>query len=163
MKKILIVAILCLGLGFSSFAAETPVFKKGDKVLSFGTGFGGWGFPVEASFMYGLVDNTFKAPGLTFSIGGYFGTSFHKNYNLIMPGFRAQLNYTFVENLEVYGGLMAAFRIWNYSDNYNDKHGNGLWPGAYVGLRYYFTEKIGMYLETGYGITYGSVGVSFKF
>ena len=170
MKKIILVAILALGFAFTA-SAQTPVFQKGSKVGSIGVGFGSYGVPVELSMMWGVYNNVFGLDGLNSGVGVYLGFASYKenwgNYKyghtIFYPGVRGQLNYTFVNNLEVYAGLLLGFQIWMSDDNYLGDHGSGLRIGGYAGLRYYFNNKWAVYLEGGYGITNGTIGVSYKF
>lgn len=170
MKKIILVVILALGFAFSS-NAQTPVFKKGDKVANIGVGFGSYGIPVELSVMWGVYNNVLGISGLTSGVGIYLGiSSYNEKYytykyhhTIFYPGLRGQLNYTIVNNLEVYGGLLLGFMIWSSDDNYLGNHNSGLNMGGYAGLRYYFKPKVAFYVEGGYGITNGTIGLSFKF
>lgn len=170
MKKFILVAILALGFACTT-SAQTPVFKKGDKVANIGVGFGSYGIPVELSMMWGVYNNVFGLNGLNSGVGGYLGFSSYKehwgNYDyghtILAPGVRGQLDYTFVKGLEVYAGLMLGFQIWMSDANYGGDHSSGLGLGGYAGLRYFFNNKWGVYLEGGYGISNGTIGVSYKF
>lgn len=171
MKKIILVAILALGISFST-SAQTPVFQKGTKVGSVGVGFGSYGIPVELSMMWGVYNNVFGLNGLNSGVGAYLGISSYNekwgsykyHHNIFYPGLRGQLNYTIVDNLEVYGGLLLGFIIWSSDDDdYLGSHKSGLGLGGYAGLRYYFNNRVGIYVEGGYGITNGTIGVSHKF
>ena len=170
MKKIILVATLALGISFST-SAQTPVFQKGTKVGSVGVGFGSYGIPVELSMMWGVYNNVFGLNGLNSGVGAYLGFSSYKEnwhnkkygHTVFFPGLRGQLNYTFVDNLEVYAGLLLGFQIWSSDDGYGGSHSSGLRLGGYLGLRYFFNPQWAIYLEGGYGITNGTIGVSHKF
>ncbi|MDD2192416.1 MAG: hypothetical protein PHO12_07735 [Bacteroidales bacterium] len=170
MKKIILVVILALGFAFTS-QAQTPVFQKGTKVGSVGVGFGSYGIPVELSMMWGVYNNVFGLNGLNSGVGAYLGISSYNetwlnskyHHTIFYPGVRGQLNYTFVDNLEVYGGLLLGFMIWSSDNNYGGSNTSGLGLGGYAGLRYYFKPNLAVYLEGGYGITNGTIGISYKF
>lgn len=170
MKRIIFVVVLALGFAFSA-NAQAPLFKKGDKIGNIGIGFGSYGTPIEASMMWGMSNNVFGVKGLNFGLGAYLGLSFYNedwfgykySHTIIVPGARGQLNYTFVKGLEAYAGLMLGCQIWTSSSNYPGDHSTGLGIGGYAGLRYYFNHNWGIYLEGGYGISNGTIGVSYKF
>ena len=183
MKKIIFVAILALGFAFTA-SAQTPVFQKGSKVGNVGIGAGYYeSIPIEVSYSQGVKNNIFDVNGLNFGIGGYLGFRTWKEdflywnnsdlgwrFTQFIIGPRAHLNYTFVKNLEVYSGLMLG---WNISTT--SRYGNwgnipsnpasygGFYFSWFAGARYYFNPKWAIYVETGYGIAYGTIGVSHKF
>lgn len=75
---------------------------------------------------------------------------------------------------ELYFGGVLGVRIQSYRYENNspdpDKNlyaysGGNVYPGysLFVGGRYYFTNSIGMFGEIGYGISYLTLGLSFKF
>lgn len=172
MKKNIFVAVLVLCLGFAfSATAQAPMFKRGDKIANVGIGFSRYGNPIEVSMMWGITNNIFDVNGLNFGLGGYLGLSFYNenwlgnsySQTIIEPGVRGQLNYTLVENLEVYGGLMLGCEIWSTGSGYKGDHSTGLGIGGYAGLRYYFNHNWGIYLEGGFGISNGTIGISYKF
>lgn len=170
--------------------AQEQVFKKGDKDLAVGLGFGSpWittGFsttlpPVCAAFDYGLRDDW--GPGV-FGVGGYVSSSLYSSeytwngdkygtrYLNVLVGARATYHYTFVENLDTYGGAILGFAVATAS-NYGD------WPAGtdkvsagtdpiheiFVGAKYYFNPGFAVFSEltTGSSIPYFTMGVAFKF
>jgi hypothetical protein len=75
---------------------------------------------------------------------------------------------------EVYFGGVLGVRIqtYNYENNspdpdkdYYRASGGTVYPGysLFVGGRYYFTNSVGAFAEIGYGISYLTLGLSFKF
>lgn len=173
-----------------SASAQEQVFSKGDKDLAIGLGFGSpWittGIsttlpPVSAAFDYGLRDDW--GPGV-FGIGGYVGTSLYSSeytlsgdtygtrYMNVLIGARATYHYTFVENLDTYGGAVLGFAVATAS-NYGD------WPAGvdnvsagsdaiheiFVGAKYYFSDGFAAFSEltSGSSIPYFTMGVAFKF
>ncbi len=71
------------------------------------------------------------------------------------------------EKLDVYAGILTGFRIhredWN-NDIFEDEDNfvGGVFD-TFAGARYYFTPEIAVYTELGYGISYLTLGASFKF
>jgi hypothetical protein len=77
------------------------------------------------------------------------------------------------ERAEVYAGVIAGLRIQTYSYNTDSPDPNkdihrlnqgSVYPAiaAFAGARWYFVENIGVYGEVGSGISYATVGFSFK-
>src|SRR5690606_34703958 len=76
------------------------------------------------------------------------------------------------DQFDLYGGLMLGYNIGAYKDK-STRTGNGItedysddyryrlsyvtWS-TYVGGRYLFTERLGAYLEVGYGVSYLNLG-----
>jgi hypothetical protein len=81
-----------------------------------------------------------------------------------------ELNF---ENGELYGGLMVGLRFHTYSYETNDPDPNKnyyysggsayLASSVFIGGRWYFGKRVALYGEVGYGISYGTLGLSFKF
>jgi len=78
------------------------------------------------------------------------------------------------EKAELYFGLLIGLRIqtYNYETNNPDPDANiyrisngSVYPAysLFIGGRYYFTQNIGLFAELGYGISYLTGGLSFKF
>jgi len=81
--------------------------------------------------------------------------------------------YVQVENLDLYAGAMLG---WSFAksvystDNsigranpYKTSGYGGFVAGFYIGGRYRFTEKVGVFCEGGYGLSYGNFGLNLKF
>lgn len=177
---------------FVLFSAATTVygqaFKKGTNVIALGIGLGS-----SLSYSYGSISPAFSAqyekglwevgPGVI-SLGGYLGFISQKNtgsyyrqkWSYTIIGVRSAYHYTgFTEgklaNLDVYAGVMASYHITSYKIDYYGTGGQGFsgdYPSAldanvYVGGRYYFTKNIAGFAEAGYGISYLTIGLAFKF
>jgi opacity protein-like surface antigen len=180
MKKLLFtVIVIVVALG-SAQAQVEPVFVKGDKVVNLGIGLGTYygGYfrsvipPLAASVEYGMKDNLFDVENLNFGLGGYVGfySSRYRyldyGYTTIVLGVRGSLHYPFVEKLDTYAGLLLGPRIniatGAYSGTYVSAPGSPLAFDTYVGGRYYFSEKMAVFGELGYGIAYLTLGVALK-
>ncbi|WP_337042991.1 hypothetical protein [Emticicia sp. 17c] len=169
--KITAVAIMCL---FFAENTQAQAFDKGTKNLNVGLGLG-YGIGVNASFDVGIHE--LISVGV---MGGYnvrhygFGWG---NYNVSSTavGARGALHFgKFVNEalniddnkFDPYVGIGLGVKIQKYSDsytnyyNYSSTYTNPVYIG-YLGARYYFKEKLGVYAELGF--PYNSFGVTFKF
>lgn len=107
---------------------------------------------------------------------GYYNYSITQKWSYTVIGVRSAYHYNGINNdkFDLYGGLMLSYNIlsYSYSDNdpyYDDSfyntgsYGSAVGFTAYAGGRYFFTERIGAYLELGYGVAYLNIGAAFKF
>ncbi|MBT2161724.1 hypothetical protein [Zobellia barbeyronii] len=159
--------------------ASAQEFEVGTNAINAGIGLGGYygGYttstqsPVfSASYERGVWD--VPGPGVV-SLGGYlgykrfsydndfFGNDYSWSYTII--GVRGAYHYTGldVDNLDVYGGVMASVRLLG-GDEFSDLNSR---PGAtaFVGGRWYFTDNIAGFAEAGYGVAFLTIGASFRF
>lgn len=176
MKKLFFILSLAL---LTSIASAQP-FQKGTNMVNIGIGFGtnlgglGNARPaVSASFEHGQWD--IGGPGVI-SLGGYVGNTgytykssgYSQKWNYTIVGARSAYHYngfTKVPKLDVYGGLMLSYNIMNYkADNYDgpNSYGGGLGFSAYLGGRWLFSDKIGLFAELGHGISTLNAGVAVK-
>ncbi|MCW3807554.1 hypothetical protein [Plebeiibacterium marinum] len=71
--------------------------------------------------------------------------------------------------VDVYAGIMsgARFRHEEYYDPFLDRtidyNDTDLITDIFAGIRYSFADNIGVYAEAGYGVSYLTVGLSFRF
>jgi outer membrane protein W len=129
-------------------------------------------FGVGVDFIYNSVSLTGMADSLNND-----GTVF-KSYEVKAKSSRtriqARFNYHFTESdkVDAYFGAgvgtnMRSFKLTTDYPNYDDSKANGtLLPFSMrvcLGMRYYFTENIGMNAEMGLGGPIGSIGLSLKF
>lgn len=176
MKKVIFILTLVL---ITSIAFAQPM-QKGTNIVNvgigFGTNLGGLGSArpaISASFEHGQWD--IGGPGVI-SLGGYAGNTgytykssgYSQKWNYTIVGVRSAYHYNGFKNapdLDVYGGVMLSYNIMNYkADNYDgpNSYGGGLGLSAYIGGRWLFTEKFGVFAELGHGISTLNVGVSLK-
>ena len=188
MKKIF--ALLCLIASFGCIAVQSQAqeFKSGDNVLSLGLGLGsslGGGYAYSSqspaiSIQYEHGQWDVGGPG-TISLGGYLGfksfshtnSHFTEKWSYTVLGFRSAYHFNMldVKNFDLYAGAMLSYNIVSYSfdshepfyDNFGGSYGSALGLSIYIGGRYYFSQNIGAFLELGYGISYATIGGSFKF
>ena len=160
-------------------------FNKGDKVVNLSVGFGsslysGSGYsshtPVIAgSYELGIKDELFDAKS-SLGVGAYvaytgskytYGPGYIKYSNIII-GARGALHYQFIEKLDTYAGVMLGFNIVSVKNFGNGMNGgsasaSGFKFDAFVGGRYYFSDRFALLLELGSGIAYGNIGIAIKF
>lgn len=96
------------------------------------------------------------------------------NQMLIAARGAYHLDFLNSKNAEVYGGAILGVRIqtYNFSTNSPDPddykyrlHDGSAYPtySLFVGARWYFVPKVALFAEAGYGISYITGGLSFKF
>lgn len=176
MKKI----IFILGLVFITCTVSAQSFLRGTDIINIGIGFGsnlgglGDSRPaLSASFEHGQWE--VGGPGVI-SIGGYIGNTgyryessdYSQKWNYTIIGARSAYHYNGFKNapnLDVYGGLMLSYNMVKYkADNYDgpNSYGSVLGFSVYLGGRWFFKEKIGVYAELGHGISTLNAGVALK-
>ncbi len=100
---------------------------------------------------------------------------YEHNWNYMMIAARAVYHWDVLNaaNAEVYGGAILGLRIQTYnystnnpfSDSDNRLDEGSVYPAFSIiaGARWYFAKKVAIYGEVGSGISYLTVGLSFKF
>ena len=166
MKKI----ILSVGLLFfaGSIFAQNPI-AKGQSQLNAGFGFSNWGLPVYFGVDYGIHEDI--------TLGGEISTrAYHdywrgERYNHNIMSISGNANFHFNRVLaipptwDLYAGLNVGFFIWNSPDDYHyDNHASGLGMGLQLGVRYYFSDKLGINMEFGGANAFsgGKIGISIR-
>jgi hypothetical protein len=124
------------------------------------------------------VSADFKLPvKLPITVGGIFtfaqwkysyGGVYDFAWNNIGLGVRGMYHFNFLKNLDTYAGLTLGYVIQSFDGGgYSGSGYDGasfFLFGTHVGARYFFTDKIGAYLELGYsGLQFASLGLSVKF
>lgn len=185
MKKTLtLVAILC---SFTLLGVSQNTFNKGDKVLNAGIGIGnalytGSGYtsktpPLSLSFEMGVKDELFDEKS-SLGIGGYIGYSSAKweysgwgwKYTNFIIGARGVGHYQLIDKFDTYTGLLLGYDIVSSKEigtipgmgGYSASSSSFIWAW-FVGGRYYFTDNLAGMAELGYGISYLTLGISYKF
>lgn len=139
LQKIILSSILFIG----SFAFAQSYKGNGDFKVQ--AGFVGWGY---GAGLTGVVDY-----GLTnlFSAGAgvelYFGESSNNFYLFGRGDLHLQKVLDLPREMDLYPGIDLGL------------NGKGLGLGGHLGIRYYFTDKIGAYAEIG---SRGGLGISIK-
>lgn len=167
-------------------ATAQNAYNVNDKVISVGLGLGNvYGFygsttfpPIYASFETGLPIEELKNKLTLNGSVGYAGSSDEWSwgkwsYTYIWIGVGG--NYHFLENnknIDAYAGLGLGYSIVNSSyeskPGYDDYVYNYSAGGSYfaydihVGAKYYFTPKLGVKAELGYGFGIFRIGLAYK-
>lgn len=127
-----------------------------------------------AFFAYTRSKSSFK--GTDLHQGTLYNYSYSYKYSFYIVGIRGAYHFGDLideENLDVYVGGMLGYSFMKYSYTYDDPYqvrtdaysvnnGRGIVWGFYGGGRYFFTPKIGMYAEFGYGLSYANFGLTIK-
>jgi len=185
MRK-LVLLFVAIAFSLTQLFSQESTFKKGDKVLNLGIGFGSGLYtgtyyktsvpPISASFEAAVWDGIAEKGSI--GLGGYVGYSAHKweysgwgyKYSNIYIAGRGTFHYPLVNKLDTYGGLALGWNIASSSEygnaipgyDYNATTG-GLLYAFFVGGRYYFTDRFAGMAELGVGLVYLNLGVAFKF
>ena len=164
-------------------------FQKGTKIISAGIGLGSGlnaysgadATPgISANYEQGIWD---AGPGIV-SLGGYAGRigfkyegssagyEWEQKWNYTVVGARAAWHYNGLNNdkFDVYGGVMLSYNILNYKYEDNDNsynydgenYGSGIGLTGYIGGRYNFSENFSVYSEIGYGVSFLTLGLSYR-
>ncbi|WP_298504744.1 hypothetical protein [uncultured Maribacter sp.] len=171
-KKALFITIFSI-----SIFTYSQEFNVGTNNINLGIGFGGNFGNYTTSSQSPGYSITYErgiwevpGPGVV-SLGAYLGTKTYKyNYtlgndkwNYTIIGIRGAYHYNGlkINNLDVYGGLMASYNILSYSGagSFNNK------PSAtgFVGGRWYFSDTFAAFAEASYGVAYITLGASIRF
>lgn len=179
MKRMIFMAAFIVA---TASIANAQDFEKGTNVISAGIGLGsslGYysGSTISPALSVQYEHGTFPIGDVgVISLGGYLG---YKNYTYkyqtykdkwtyVIVGARSAFHLTSlkVDKLDLYGGLMLSYNSLNYHNGSGYNYGSyGSTAGitAYVGGRYYFVSNIAAFAELGYGVSYLTLGASFKF
>jgi hypothetical protein len=105
----------------------------------------------------------------------YFGQYYYEHHwNYFMVAARAAYHPDFLcsEKAEVYGGAIVGMRFQTHTINTNNPDPDArkrldegfVYPSVslLIGARWYFVPKVALFAEAGWGISYGTAGVTFK-
>lgn len=184
MKRIALLLIAMLTLGFAAQAQST--FSKGTTTANLGLGIGGTLFsgdynvilpPLSLGIDHSVASGLFDGNG-SIGVGGYFASELYyiKGYDKglwsqTIIGPRGSLHYQFVDRLDTYFSLVLGLKVigWNYKVNSpvgkvksKDTSTKFGW-GAHIGTRYYLSDRWAIMGEFGYGLTYLSLGATYRF
>ena len=174
--------------GVQLMASGQP-FEKGDKALNAGIGIGSALYsgrhykmripPISLSYEQGITNKL----GIGYiGVGGYLGISGSKwetellddkygyKYTYIVIGARGAYHFDLVDDLDIYAGLILGVNIVS-SKEIGDwpagvtasEQSTGVAHSEFAGIRWFFKPNFALMAELGYGISYFTVGVSFKF
>lgn len=146
MKKLILVCSMFF-LGQMAFAQAWS--GKGDQKAQVGFNAWGYGTGITATYDYGLSNLLSVGAGANFYFDGYKDDDKDNNF-FVFGRLNAHLQQPLglPSQWDVYPGLDLGLL------------GNTFGLGAHIGVRYFFNDNIGAYLEAGNN---GSIGVSFNF
>lgn len=170
MKKVLtLIIVAIIGFGFNTQAQ----YEKGQIDANVGIGllatFGAGKAqipPISLALDFGITDNI--------SLGGYFGYSTFKeeimnyswNYTYMIIGARGAYHFDLVDNMDTYAGLLLAYNLASVKleggSGLPEPEVGGIAYSGFLGARYHFTEKLGVFGELGYGISVLNLGLTMK-
>lgn len=108
----------------------------------------------------------------------YPNSSYNANWNNVVLAFRVAMHPTFLmtQHFNCYIGLNAGARYEFFKDEYYDqsptvfeadpyKRYGGFRPlvAGFVGMRWFPGERLGFFVEGGYGMSYITIGINWKF
>ena len=170
----------------------TSTFHPGNTAINVGIGMFGanHGYDIfgsvkqspalSISYERGITDSF--GPG-TLSVGGLLGykhyyydfpkTDYKASWTDVLLMARGTYHYNLTSNpqIDTYAGLTLGVRLNSYSNNntnsasqerYNDE-GLHLATGIFLGGRYFLTDKLGVFAEAGYDMTYFKFGLTGRF
>ena len=119
--------------------------KNGDSIVHIGAALnGGYGFNVNGSYEKAVHINDM----LPFTFGGTAGFTFGSGYSILNVDALAKYHFNFgIEPLDVYAGVaLGAYGLFvkDCEPHFNFD------PCGIVGATWFFTDKIGVTLETGF-------------
>ena len=184
MKRIALLIIAMLTLGFAAQAQST--FTKGTTTANLGLGIGGTLFdkdfsvllpPLSVGIDHSVASGLFDGNG-SIGVGGYLGAEVYRYkgfdssvWSQTLVGPRGSLHYQFVDKLDTYFSLILGVNIisWNYNMKVadvaiKDKNTSARFGwGAHFGTRYYLSDRWAVMGEFGYGLTFLTLGATYRF
>jgi opacity protein-like surface antigen len=165
MKKML---FLVLALFTIAGTVSAQKFTKGTKIATANVGIGGsYGIPISVQYEQGIYDIN---SDMSIGVGGYLGFATDGEQggraSTFIGAARGYFHYTRFDRFDLYGVLGLGFwnQSWSYSDwPESDYSHTGLDLNVSVGARYYLNDKFAVHSEVGYGISFLSLGVTYKF
>lgn len=168
---------LVLSLIMTTFAQQNGGFAKGDKLLNIGVGVNSYysgGFPLGASFEVGVTDEISVGANVDYLSSKYSGFGFDYKFTTIYFGARGSYHFNEIlsidnDKIDLYAGATVGFRSFTFKDKYSGEsltgtYGSGVYLGAFIGGKYFFTDNVAAFAELGaIGSTNVRLGVAFKF
>ena len=145
MKKIFLVMAVCL---ISQLSFSQAWNGKGDQKIQVGINALGNGSGLTATYDYGLGKIISLGAGANFYFGNYRDNNKDNNFFVFgRMNFHLQEPLDLPSQWDIYPGIDLGLLGTNFGF------------GAHLGVRYFFTNKVGVFLEAGYS---SSLGVSFN-
>ncbi len=152
-------------------------FYKENKLLNVGLGLSSYyyGTPIGVSFEAGVHPDISVGGQLDYNSGrynDYYYNSSRWGYKAYYIGVRGSYHFNRLlrintSKVDVYAGVGIGYQSFRWNDSsygYGYDYNSGLFPNYFAGGKFYFTPKVGAFVELGYtGLSSSRVGVSFKF
>ena len=169
--KIANILILVFFTTTTLFAQENGAFKKGNKLLNIGIGVNSsydGGIPVGLSYEQGITGSISIGANADYLSNEYLSLKFTAVYFGVRASYHVnQLLKINSDKIDLYGGPTLGYRSFSWKDNgenLGDSYGSGLFLGAYVGGKYFFSNNLGAFTELGdIGSTNARIGIALKF
>ncbi|MBX2965611.1 MAG: hypothetical protein KF845_05655 [Cyclobacteriaceae bacterium] len=173
MKKISRLFVFALFL-FAAYSTTAQVrYDKGNVLVNAGLGFGYFyagGVPITASAEFFINDAISIGPYLGFTSYNYRWTGYRYKYTFIDIGARGAYHFgkhipLNTDKLDLYGGVILGYTVSSYSGDgqgFSNPYGSTVRAGIVAGTRWYFTDKVAINGEVGYGLAPLLVGLTFK-
>ncbi|MFZ6052200.1 outer membrane beta-barrel protein [Halocola ammonii] len=180
MKKQILLLFSAVALFVGSASAQ--VFDEGSLNANVGIGLGltlGSGSstlpPLSLAVDYGVTENI--------GVGGYlgyagakeefnvFGTEYSWKYSYLVIGVRGTYHFIMEDDLDIYGGALLGYNVASAKFESDDESleslvqepsVGGVAYALFGGARYMFSEKVGVFGELGYGISWITAGLTMK-
>lgn len=161
MKKLVSILVL-LSVSLSSLMAQNSYRETGNISIDAGIGLGvltsGYSLalpPVKLDAEYTVMP--FGAGSL--NVGGYFSlgidrlTSYDMTVTTFLVGPMSSVRYSLTDNIDIFGKVILGYVGVSTSDSLVNAYvrGSHVGGGAYVGGTWYFSPKMGVGAEIGYG------------
>lgn len=164
-----------------TYSVGTGAYNQGDKMLNLGVGLSSYyyGNPIGLSYESGINENISVGVQLDYNSGStddyYYSSRNRWGYSAYYLGARGSYHLNRIlgirdKDVDLYTGIGLGYRRFKWDDDYGYGYGygysynSGLFFNYFIGGKYYFTEKLGGFVELGYtGISSSRVGLSLKF
>jgi hypothetical protein len=156
-------------------------YNRGDKLLNLGVGLSSYyyGTPIGLSYESGVGDDVSFGAQFDYNSGnydGYYNSNYRWGYSAYYAGIRGSYHFNRAlgindKDIDLYAGVGLGYQRFRWDDDsygygygYSYNYRSGLFFNYFIGGKYYFSEKIGAFVELGYtGLSSSRVGLSVKF
>jgi len=175
---------------FSTISFSQIPYKPGDRIAQFGVGYGMYNItgdlstpPLSAGLQFVVVPEVSLGAVFAYSstkykwtppepqyLGGLVLPKLTVNYSYYMTGLRTE--YHFINDTTDFDGYVGISGGYTFvsstqqTDDYNkygfSSAGSYGFIGIHGGLRYYFRPNFAFFGEVGYGLSYVSVGLAYR-
>ncbi len=175
MKKILILVLVLSTM--ANLFAQSKGYQKGENLLNVGIGVNSYysgGIPIGFSYEKGISDVISVGGNIDYLSHKYkYGQGLSNKFTSLYFGVRGSYHVADAlkiesDKVDLYLGATIGYRTFSWKDNYSgtslgNAYSTGVFLGGYIGGKYYFSNKAGIFTELGaIGSTNARIGVAFK-